>query len=208
VRLIGDDNEQLGIMPTFEALQKARELNLDLVEVAPMSVPPVCKILDYGRFKYEQDKKDREARKNQVRVEIKEIRLRPKIGEHDFEAKARHAEQFLDDGDKVKVTVQFRGRELAHPQLGRELLSHMAQRLKDVAVVERNPMVEGKTMHMILTRGKSAAGGAGGAVGARPARSNSDGSAGATAAAPRQQDDAPASDSAPGVPEKQATAAK
>lgn len=158
VRLIGPEpeNEQLGIVPTYQALEKARELNVDLVEVAPQAVPPVCKLLDYGRYKYELTKKDREARKNQVRIELKEIRLRPKIGDHDFDAKARRAVKFLEDGDKVKVTVLFRGRELAHPQLGRELLEEMAEKLKDVAAVERSPSVEGKTMFMILTRGKGA----------------------------------------------------
>lgn len=120
----------------------------------------MCRLLDYGRFKYEQTKKDREARKNQKIVELKEIKLRPKIGEHDFEAKARRAEKFLEDGDKVKVTVQFRGREMAHPELGRELLVEMAERLKDWAVIERSPMAEGRTIFMILTRGKNAPGGA------------------------------------------------
>jgi translation initiation factor IF-3 len=143
-------------MPTFQALEKARELNLDLVEVAPNAIPPVCRLLDYGRFKYEQTKKEREARKNQKTVELKEIRLRPKISEHDFDSKARRAVKFLEDGDKVKVTVLFRGRELAHPELGRELLQEMADKLKDVAVVERSPMSEGKTIFMILTRGKTA----------------------------------------------------
>jgi translation initiation factor IF-3 len=142
-------------MPTYQALDKARELNLDLVEVAPNVDPPVCRLLDYGRFKYEQTKKEREARKHQHNVELKEVRLRPKIGEHDFEAKARKAVKMLEEGDKVKVTVQFRGRELAHPQLGRELLMHMADRLKDVSVIERSPMAEGKTIFMILTRGKT-----------------------------------------------------
>ena len=141
-------------------------MNVDLVEVAPNSVPPVCRLLDYGRFKDEQTKRDREARKNQKTVELKEIRLRPKISEHDFESKARRAEKFLEDGDKVKVTVLFRGRELAHPELGRELLRQMAERLKEVAVIERNPMAEGKTLFMILTRGKAAAGSGGGS---RPA---------------------------------------
>jgi translation initiation factor IF-3 len=157
VRLIGEDGEQLGVMPTFKALELAQSKNLDLVEVAPNVVPPVCRLLDYGRFKYEQTKKEREARKNQKIVELKEIRLRPKIGEHDVDAKANRAIKFLEDGDKVKVTVLFRGRELAHPQLGRELLEEMANRLANVAVVERNPSVEGKTMFMILARGKQPA---------------------------------------------------
>lgn len=157
VRLIGEDGEQLGVMPTFEALQLAQSKDLDLVEVAPNVIPPVCRLLDYGRFKYEQTKKEREARKNQKNVEIKEIRLRPKISDHDFDSKAKRAVKFLEDGDKVKVTVLFRGRELAHPQLGRELLQEMSEKLKDLAVVERNPLVEGKTMHMILTRSKTPA---------------------------------------------------
>jgi len=143
-------------MPTFKALELAQSQGLDLVEVAPNSNPPVCRLLDYGRFKYEQTKKDRDARKNQKIVELKEIRLRPKIGEHDLEAKAKRAVKFLEEGDKVKVTVLFRGRELAHPQLGRELLEGMADRLKDVAMVERTPIAEGKSMYMILARGKTA----------------------------------------------------
>src|SRR5438477_1897416 len=155
VRLIGEDGEQLGILPTFKAIELAQSKNLDLVEVAPNVVPPVCRLLDYGRFKYEQTKKEREARKNQKVVELKEVRLRPKIGEHDFEAKARRAEKFLEEGDKVKVTVLFRGRELAHPQLGRELLEQLAERLRDVSVVERSPMTEGRTLFMILTKGKT-----------------------------------------------------
>ncbi|MCC7103729.1 MAG: translation initiation factor IF-3 [Chloroflexi bacterium] len=156
VRVIDENGEQLGVLPTFEALELARNRNVDLVEVAPMAVPPVCRLLDYGRFKYEQEKKEREARKNQKNIELKEIRLRPKIGEHDFHAKEVRARDFIEEGDKVKVTVLFRGRELAHPQLGRELLEKMAQRLSDVAVVERAPMTEGKTMHVILSRGKAA----------------------------------------------------
>src|ERR671936_217603 len=148
VRLIGEDGEQLGIMPTLQALELARSKDLDLVEVAPNVVPPVCRLLDYGRFKYEQTKKEREARKNQVKVELKEIRLRPKISVHDFESKARRAVKFLEGGDKVKVTVLFRGRELAHPNLGRELLQEMADQLRDLAVVERAPMVEGKSMFL------------------------------------------------------------
>jgi translation initiation factor IF-3 len=155
--VIGENGEQLGILPTEQALTLAQSKDLDLVEVAPNVVPPVCRLLDYGRFKYEQTKKEREARKNQKIVELKEIRLRPKISVHDFDSKARRAMKFLEDGDKVKVTVLFRGRELAHPQLGRELLDEMSDKLKDVALVERNPMVEGRTMYMILTRAKTPA---------------------------------------------------
>jgi translation initiation factor IF-3 len=154
VRVIDENGEQLGVLPTYEALALARERDLDLVEVAPNAVPPVCRLLDYGRFKYEQTKKEREARKHQKVTELKEIRLKPKTADHDFETKARLAQRFLEEGDKVKVTVQFRGRELAHPNIGRELLREMAERLKGVGVVERAPVIEGKAMSMILARGK------------------------------------------------------
>jgi len=154
VRLIGEQGEQLGIVPTMEALQIARDRSLDLVEVAPTAVPPVCRLLDYGRFKYEQEKKDREARKNQKLVLLKEVRLRPKTDEHDIEFKAKRIERFIEEGDKVKVTLRFRGREMAHPNVGRQLLEVMLDRLKDVAVVERMPLLEGNTMTMILTKGK------------------------------------------------------
>jgi translation initiation factor IF-3 len=147
-------------MPTFKALELAQSKDLDLVEVAPTAIPPVCRLLDYGRFKYEQTKKERDARKHQVRMELKEIRLRPKIGDHDFDAKAKRAVRFLEDGDKVKVTVMFRGREVTHPQLGHQLLAQMADKLKDVAIVEKPPSIEGRTLFMILAQGK----------GARPAR--------------------------------------
>ena len=172
VRLIGDEGEQLGIMPTFKAIELAQERNLDLVEVAPTAIQPVCRLLDYGRFKYEQTKKDREARKNQVRIELKEIRLRPKISDHDFDSKAKRAVKFLEDGDKVKVTVLFRGRELAHTELGRQLLDEMAVKLKEVSVIEKSPSVEGRTLFMILARGKPAASPApaGNAPAARPPR--------------------------------------
>lgn len=158
VRLIGDDGEQLGVVPTFEALQIARERGLDLVEVAPTAVPPVARLLDYGRFKYEQEKKDREARKNQKIVLMKEVRLRPKTDEHDIDFKSKQIERFVEEGDRVKVTLRFRGREMAHPGLGRQLLEEVAQRVKDVAAVERMPLMEGNTMTMILTKAKAAAG--------------------------------------------------
>ena len=154
MRLIGEQGEQLGIVPTMEALQIARDRSLDLVEVAPTAVPPVCRLLDYGRFKYEQEKKDREARKNQKLVLLKEVRLRPKTDEHDIEFKAKRIERFIEEGDKVKVTLRFRGREMAHPNVGRQLLEVMLDRLKDVAIVERMPLLEGNTMTMILTKGK------------------------------------------------------
>lgn len=138
------------MVPTFEALRIANERGLDLVEVAPTSVPPVCRMMDYGKYKYEQTKKENEARKNQKIVLLKEMRLRPKIGDHDLETKTRLAQRFLEEGDKVKVTVVFRGRELAHPQLGREILDAVIEKLKGVAAVERTPLMEGKAMTMIL----------------------------------------------------------
>lgn len=145
----------MGVIPTFEALRIASERNLDLVEVAPTSVPPVCRLMDYGKYKYEQTKKEGEARRNQKIVLLKEMRLRPKIGDHDLETKAKLAQRFLEDGDKVKVTVVFRGREMAHPQLGREVLDAVLERLKGVAAVERIPLMEGKALTMILAPANS-----------------------------------------------------
>jgi len=128
---------------------------LDLVEVAPTAVPPVARLLDYGRFKYEQEKKDREARKNQKIVLMKEVRLRPKTDEHDIDFKSKQIERFIEEGDRVKVTLRFRGREMAHPGLGRQLLEEVADRVKTVAAVERMPLMEGNTMTMILTKAKA-----------------------------------------------------
>jgi len=131
----------------------ARTLELDLVEVAPTAQPPVCRILDYGKYKYEQAKKEREGRKHQKHVVLREVRFRPKIGQHDVELKARTAEKLLKEGDKVKVTVMFRGREVTHPQIGRDLLDRIYERLKEVAVIERPPVMEGRFLSMILTPG-------------------------------------------------------
>jgi translation initiation factor IF-3 len=148
--LIGEGGEQLGVLPLNQALQIARERNADLVEVAPTAVPPVCRLLDYGRFKYEQTKREREARKNQKVVLLKEVRLRPKIDDHDVNFKTKLIEKFLSEGDKVKITVVFRGRELAHPQLGKELLDSIANALKGKVTVEKAPSMEGRNMTMIL----------------------------------------------------------
>jgi len=141
----------LGIVAVYDALRQARDVGLDLVEVAPAAVPPVCRILDYGKFKYEQARKEREAKKNQKVSELKGMRLRPKINDHDLEFKTRSIAEFLQDGDKVKVTVIFRGREIAHSDLGRQVLEKVVAELKDVAAVERSPYMEGKTMTVILT---------------------------------------------------------
>lgn len=150
VRLVGEKGEQLGIMPLFQAREVARKYNLDLVEVAPTAVPPVCRLLDYGRYKYEQEKKERELRRGQKTSLLREVRLRPKIGAHDFEAKARSVRKLLAGGDKVKVTILFRGREITHPDIGWKLLQRMSDSLKDLASVDGQPVMQGKRMSVIL----------------------------------------------------------
>ena len=150
VRVITADGEQLGIMSGRAAQQLAVERHLDLVEIAPTAKPPVCKIMDYGKFRYEQQKREKEARKKQKTFDIKEVKLRPGIEDHDFNVKYKNAVRFLEDGDKVKVTIMFRGRELSHPELGEVLLNKMAEQLKEIAVVESVPKLEGKNMIMIV----------------------------------------------------------
>jgi translation initiation factor IF-3 len=150
VRVIDDDGTQLGVMPTEDALAQARQRGLDLIEVSPTAVPPVCRISDYGRLKYEQSKKDKDARKKQGNRELKEVKLRPKIETHDYETKARMAERLLIDGGKVKVTIMFRGREITYANFGRRLLDRMAEDMAPIATVEREPRLEGKNMFMIL----------------------------------------------------------
>ena len=150
VRVVTQEGEQLGIFPIRDALRLAAERSLDLVEVAPSAKPPVCRIMDYGRFRYEQAKKDREARKKQHQVSIKEVKLRPRIEEHDFEVKARNAERFLKEGDRVKATIMFRGREIVHTDLGRQVLDRLVEFLRDIAIVERPARVEGRNMIMYL----------------------------------------------------------
>ncbi len=151
MRLVGEKGEQLGIMPLYQAREVAEKDNLDLVEVAATAAPPVCRLLDYGKYKYEQTKKDREARKGQKVSLLREVRLRPKVGVHDFDAKARSASKLLGEGNKVKVTIMFRGREITHPEIGRRLLERMAESLKEVAAVERQPLMDGRRMAMILS---------------------------------------------------------
>lgn len=157
VRLIDDEGQQIGIVPTPRALEMAAERGLDLVEVAPNAAPPVCKLLDFGRFKYEQSKHDRENRKNQHVVELKELRLRPKTDEHDIEVRARAARKFLEEGHKVKLLVRFRGRENAHPEVAAKQIDRIIGKLNDIAVVERPPILEGRAMLAILARSGSAA---------------------------------------------------
>jgi len=150
VRLVSADGEQLGIKPIDEAQRIALEQDLDLVEVAPMASPPVCKIMDYGKFQYEQDQKMKAARKKQSVIVVKEMKMRPKIDTHDYETKKKHVVRFLTHGDKVKVTIMFRGREMTHTELGGKLLERLADDLKDIAIVEARPKLDGRNMTMSL----------------------------------------------------------
>ena len=151
VRLIGDQGEQLGIMSAQEALKIAVERELDLVKIAPGSNPPVCKVMDYGKFRFEQAKKEKEAKKNQRVIEIKEIRMSPGIGENDFNTKLKNGQKFLNDGDRVKVSVRFRGREMAHTEIGEQLLKDFAAKCADIATLDKNPKLEGRNMSMFLS---------------------------------------------------------
>jgi translation initiation factor IF-3 len=151
IRVIDVEGEQVGIIPVEQALAMAEEQGLDLVEVAPMARPPVCRIMDYGKFKYEEQRKAREARKKQQHVQIKEVKMRPGIEDHDFDFKTRHARRFLEEGNKVKLTMMFRGRQMAHPEIGRQVLNKVSEMLSDVAKVEAGPMMEARAMTMVLT---------------------------------------------------------
>lgn len=150
VRIIDDQGEQLGVMPTAEALALAQERGLDLVEVAPTAVPPVCRILDYGQYKYELQKRDREQKKKQKSQTFKEVRLGVKVDLHDLQTKARRAAMFLDHGDRVKITVRFRGREISHANLGRDLLMRTAELLAEHGAIERQPLLEGRSMYIVM----------------------------------------------------------
>ncbi len=150
VRLIDQDGEQLGIKSLREALQIAADKNLDLVNVAPTAKPPVCRIMDYGKFRYEQSKKEKETRKNQKVISVKEIRMSMNIDEHDYQTKLRNAVKFLQAGDKVKASVRFRGREITHTEIGQKVLLRLAQECEEVATVERAPKLEGRSMILIL----------------------------------------------------------
>ncbi|HET6638934.1 MAG TPA: translation initiation factor IF-3 [Gemmatimonadota bacterium] len=150
VRLIDTDGAQLGVVPVDQAMSAAREKGMDLVEVAPNARPPVCRIMDYGRYKYEQAKADREAKRKQHVTQMKEIKMRPNIEEHDFEFKTRHIKRFLQERDKVKVTIMFRGREMAHTENGKEVLDDVVEEIGDLAVVEQQARLEGRNMFLIL----------------------------------------------------------
>ena len=156
VRLIGVDGSQLGLHNTDDAMRIAMDQGLDLVEVSPNSDPPVCKIMDYGKFKYEQAMKAKKAKKHQHVVQIKEIKFRPKIDIHDYETKKRHVIRFLEAGAKVKVTIMFRGREMAHPELGMKILERLADELSDLGVIESQPKLEGRNMFMLMAPHKEA----------------------------------------------------
>jgi translation initiation factor IF-3 len=150
VRLIGADGSQLGVKPLPEAQRIATESGLDLVEVAANADPPVCKIMDYGKYKYEQDQRRKESRRKASNVVIKEMKFRPKIDSHDYDTKMKHVERFLEEGSKVKLTIMFRGREMAHPELGRRILERVAERVAEIAIVESAPKQDGRNMTMVL----------------------------------------------------------
>ena len=151
IRLVSADGEQLGIMSVREALERAAELDLDLVKISPNAKPPVCKIMDYGKFRFEQVKKEKEAKKNQHFVEIKEVRMSPNIDTADFNVKLKNAQKFLTDGDRVKVTVRFRGREMAHTSIGEDLLKRFGEACAEIANVDKNPKLDGRHMSMFLS---------------------------------------------------------
>ena len=150
--MIDDTGQQLGIMAPQQALAIARTKGLDLVEIAATAVPPVCRIMDFGRYKYAEQKRARQAKKHQKTIEVKEIKFRPKVDEHDYQFKKKHIERFLADGDKVKATIFFRGREMAHPEIGRRILERLIEELNDVAIAESMPRQEGNQMHTILSQ--------------------------------------------------------
>ena len=151
VRLLDQEGEQAGVVTIEKAMELAQEAGLDLVEVAPLAKPPVCKILDYGKYRYEQEKKNRESKKKQKLVKLKEIKMQPKIEKHDLGFKAKHIKEFLEEGNKVKVTIRFRGRELAHPELGQKVLENIIDILDGICNVDRKPSMEGRFMSMILS---------------------------------------------------------
>lgn len=150
VRLIGANGDQVGVVSIKEALRAAEEANLDLVAVAPTAKPPVCRVMDYGKFKYEQAKKDKEARKKQKVINVKEVRFSPTIEDHDFQTKLRNVRKFISKGDKVKVSIRFRGRQITHSEIGRDILIRLSKEVEDIAVVEKKPKMEGRSMIMIL----------------------------------------------------------
>jgi translation initiation factor IF-3 len=150
IRVIDDEGNQIGILPPYEALKMARERNLDLVEISPTAQPPVCRIMDYGKFLYQQEKKEREAKKNQTKIVVKEVKFRINVDDHDYETKKNHVLRFLEEGDKVKATIFFRGREMTRTMLGRQILERLLKDVQDKSIVEFRPRQEGNTLHAIL----------------------------------------------------------
>src|SRR3954470_14809067 len=155
IRVIGDEGQQIGILPPFDALKMAREKNLDLVEISPTATPPVCRIMDYGKFLYQQEKKEREAKKHQKVIVVKEVKFRINVDDHDYETKKNHVLRFLDEGDKVKATIFFRGREMTRTGLGRQILERLIKDVEPQSIVELRPRQEGNTLHAILAPKKS-----------------------------------------------------
>jgi len=188
VRLIGDDGSQIGVIKTEEALRIARDRDLDLVEVAPEARPPVCRVLDYSKYKYEQEQKQKQAGKHQQQITVREIKFRPKIAQHDYDTKKGHVERFLRHQDKVKVTIMFRGREVTHPERGEMILTRLADELAELAVVEQRPIQDGRNMTMMLAPAKAAS------ADAKPAKAESGSDGGDQAAKP---DDAKADGAKP-----------
>ena len=193
VRVIGDDGTQIGVMRTDEALRYAQERDLDLVEVAPEARPPVCRVLDYSKYKYEQSQKQKAARKHQQQITIREIKFRPKIAEQDYATKKRHVERFLKHKDKVKITIMFRGREVTHPERGQMILDRLAEELTDLAIIEQRPNLDGRNMTMLLGPSKAVLAGtlgSDGENGAEPsAEAEGEGSVATAEAEPVASDD-------------------
>ena len=150
VRVVDQNGEQLGVMPIRQALNLADEQQLDLVKIAPQAKPPVCKLMDYGKFRFEQSKREREIRKNQKVIEVKEVRLSATIEDHDIDVRVKNAIKFLQDGNKVKVTIRFRGRQITHSEIGREVMHDFAERIKDYGTIDKQPMIEGRNMSMFI----------------------------------------------------------
>ena len=205
VRLVGEDGKQIGVIKTSEALAYAQQRDLDLVEVAPEARPPVCRVLDYSKYKYEQAQKQKAARRHQQQITIREIKFRPKIAQHDYETKKGHVERFLRHQDKVKVTIMFRGREVTHPERGEMILTRLADELAELAVVEQRPIQDGRNMTMMLAPAKAAGSDAKPAK-AEPGASGSDGGDKAARPEDAKPDDAKAEAADDAKPAKAAAA--
>ena len=207
VRLVDEDGKQIGVIDTKQALQLAQERDLDLVEVAPDSRPPVARLLDYSKYKYEQEQKAKAARKHQQQINVREIKLRPKIADHDYQTKKGHVERFLKGGDKVKVTIMFRGREQAHPERGRALLARLFEDLEGLGVVEQNPLQEGRNMHMLVAPSKEALREKKGKTGEEAAVPDPDAQPAAAEAEPEAEAPAEAPEASAATPEAEPEAA-